>query len=315
MRNVPVGAGRRKNKNTVSQYRHITISEALQASQMDVTNGISHPALKTNGKVLNFGIDVPICESMSSVLNLGDKRLLNGRLNGFPNFEFNGVQVPGKSGENSDDCSSNSSVTVSGSLGEGQINPQEKLMQKQNSNGFTTQMACLPGAPAPWPLPWNSAVPGPGLCPPGIPMPFYPGAYWNCGVPGPWNVPWLSPQSASSNQSSPTTGSNSPLGKHSRDGNMIKPDGSQEAEQPKQKPAPNGTVLVPKTLRIDDPSEAAKSSIWTALGIKKESINRGGVFGGFLSKNDEKDHLPEPSPALKANPAALARSLNFHESV
>ena len=35
MRNVPVGAGRRKNKNSASHYRHITISEALQAARID----------------------------------------------------------------------------------------------------------------------------------------------------------------------------------------------------------------------------------------------------------------------------------------
>ena len=44
----------------------------------------------------------------------------------------------------------------------------------------------------------------------------------------------------------------------------------EEASKPR-----NGGVLVPKTLRIDDPSEAAKSSIWATLGIKNESVSDG----------------------------------------
>ncbi|KAL1551039.1 cyclic dof factor 3-like [Salvia divinorum] len=71
------------------------------------------------------------------------------------------------------------------------------------------------------------------------------------------------------------------LGKHSRDG-----------------------VLVPKTLRIHDPSEAAKSSIWSTLGIKKDGA---GMFVGRRGVDDTAAAL------LRANPAALSRSLNFHE--
>ncbi|XP_047958825.1 cyclic dof factor 3 [Salvia hispanica] len=75
------------------------------------------------------------------------------------------------------------------------------------------------------------------------------------------------------------------LGKHSRDG-----------------------VLVPKTLRIHDPSEAAKSSIWTTLGINKDS---GGMFVGRRGVGD--DTTLAAAKLLRANPAALSRSLNFHE--
>ncbi|WRX17939.1 hypothetical protein QQP08_010426 [Theobroma cacao] len=65
---------------------------------------------------------------------------------------------------------------------------------------------------------------------------------------------------------------------------------------------------------IDDPSEAAKSSIWATLGIKNESLSGGGLFKAFHLKSDEKNHIAKTSPVLKANPAALSRSLNFHES-
>ncbi|GMN54197.1 hypothetical protein TIFTF001_023320 [Ficus carica] len=313
MRNVPVGAGRRKNKNSSSHYRHITISEALQAARVDAvppngTHHHHHPALKSNGRVLSFGLDAPICDSMASVLHLADnnKKALNGNpRNGFNKIEERAFPGLCKGRENGDDCSSGSSITVSNSMDEVRKNcPQEP--QIQNINGFST-IPCLPGVP--WSYPWNSAVPPPPFCPPGFPMSFYPAAYWNCAVPGTWNVPWF-PQPQ---PSSPSSGSNSPtLGKHSRDGEIIpKPDSSEKEASPKLR---NGAVLVPKTLRIDDPTEAAKSSIWATLGIKNEGLSGGGMFKAFQSKTDEKKkNIAEPSPVLRANPAALSRSLNFHE--
>ncbi|KAJ4712944.1 cyclic dof factor 3-like [Melia azedarach] len=309
MRNVPVGAGRRKNKNSALHYRHITISEALQAARIDAPNGISHPNLKSNGRVLSFGVDAPICDSMASVLNLAEKKVLNGTRNGFKEQE---VPVPFRGGENGDDCSSTSSITVSNPGEERSRNCiQEPLMR--NVNGFPSPVPCLPGVP--WPYPWNTAVPPPAFCPSGFPMSFYPATFWNCGVPGTWNMPWYPPSPQSSpNRKAPSSGPNSPtLGKHSRDADMLKPDDMEKEEQ-RSSGEKNGCVLVPKTLRIDDPNEAAKSSIWATLGIKNETISSGSLFKGLQGKSDEKNHMVETSPVLRANPAALSRSLNFHES-
>ncbi|KAJ0238202.1 Cyclic dof factor 1 [Hirschfeldia incana] len=125
-------------------------------------------------------------------------------------------------------------------------------------------------------------------CIPGVSWPYT----WNHGfypVYPYWNVPML------------TSSPNSTLGKHSREGD--------ETIKRKQM---NGSVLVPKTLRIDDPNEAAKSSIWTTLGIKNEVM-----FKGFDSKKEvsiSKEET-ETSLVLCANPAALSRSVNFHEQV
>ncbi|KAF2580052.1 hypothetical protein F2Q68_00004151 [Brassica cretica] len=121
-----------------------------------------------------------------------------------------------------------------------------------------------------WPYMWN-----PGF------YPVYP--YWN--------VPMLS--------SSPNSSPNSTLGKHSRD--------EDETIKPKHR---NWSVLVPKTLRVDDPNEAAKSSIWATLGIKNEVM-----FKGFDSKKEGKinNEETETSLVLCANPAAVSRSANFHE--
>ncbi|XP_021682247.1 cyclic dof factor 3 [Hevea brasiliensis] len=307
MRNVPVGAGRRKNKNSASHYHHITISEALQAARIEAPDGTHSPALKTSGRVLSFGLDAPICDSMASVLNIADKKVLNGTRNGLHNFEEQRIPAPCNGRENGDDCSSGSSVTVSNSMGEGgRTCLQEHFMQ--SINGFASPIPCIPGVP--WPYPWNSVLPPPAFCPPGFPISFYP-AFWNCGIPGGWNIPLVSPQSSSSssNQKAPS-GPNSPLGKHSRDGDTLKPEDLEKEETAKNR---NGHVLVPKILRIDDPTEAAKSSIWATLGIKNETLTGGRLFKAFQPKSDEKKHVAETSPILRANPAALSRSINFHE--
>ncbi|KAL2340761.1 hypothetical protein Fmac_008701 [Flemingia macrophylla] len=277
MRNVPVGAGRRKNKNSASHYRHITISEALQAARIDSSNVAT---LKPNGRVLSFGLDPPICDSMASVLNLTENKTRNT----FQNHNHN-HNVEDQRNKKEDDCSSASTITVS--------NEEIVRTTSQDSivvpNGFIPHVPCVP-----WPYPWNNA-----LCPPGFPMSFYPAAAF-------WNIPWFPSHSHHS------TGPNSPtLGKHSRDEDVAK----ENKEEPTRQR--NGSsVLVPKTLRIDDPSEAAKSSIWATLGIKNEcvSVSGGGMFKGFQSKKDDKNHVVEASPVLRANPAALSRSLNFHEN-
>ncbi|KAL0692169.1 hypothetical protein Bca4012_059349 [Brassica carinata] len=104
-----------------------------------------------------------------------------------------------------------------------------------------------------------------------------------------WNVPIL------------TSSPNSTLGKHSR-----------EEDETTMRKQMNGSVLVPKTLRIDDPNEAAKSSIWTTLGIKNEVM-----FKGFDSKKEVSINKEETETSLVlcTNPAALSRSVNFHEKM
>ncbi|XP_057516158.1 cyclic dof factor 3 isoform X1 [Amaranthus tricolor] len=291
MRNVPVGAGRRKNKSSASRYCHITVSEALQAARLDVPNGVHHPGLKTNGTVLTFGPDNSFCELISPVLNVGDKKVLNGR-NGYQNID----QV--------DDRSSGSTVTTTSVDDKAKAGVQGQI--KHNMNGFSNQMPCFQ-----WPYMWNPAVPLPPFCPSAYPaMPFYPPPppppYWNGAIP--WNYPWVPP--VSPNPKSPVSNPNSPtLGKHTRDGEMLN-----QSENERSSGTP--TVLVPKTLRIDDPDEAAKSSIWTTLGIKKgDSLSKGGFYNSLSSKKgEEKVHQMDAPPSLKANPAALCRSMNFQES-
>ncbi|KAG9154741.1 hypothetical protein Leryth_014241, partial [Lithospermum erythrorhizon] len=306
--NVPVGAGRRKNKNSSLHCRHITISEALQAGQIDVLNGYHHSNIKPTGTVLSFGgPDSPFCESMSSVFNLARKKAPNGYPNGYYKLE-QGIPTPRTVKENGDDCSSGSSVTTSSSVVNGGKNcPKEPVMQ--NVNGFPF-IQCPPNVP--WAYPWNPAVPMPSSCPSGYSMSFYPPPpYWNCSIPGPWSYPSMPSTSPTSNKKSSGSVPNSPtLGKRSNDGDLLKT-GNPEGKQSPEKKTCEGSVLVPKTLRIDDPDEAAKSSIWTTLGIKYDSTNKGSIFNAFQSKAEE--HVPMPSSFLQANPAALTRSLSFQE--
>ncbi|XP_043704852.1 cyclic dof factor 3-like isoform X1 [Telopea speciosissima] len=319
MRNVPVGAGRRKSKSSASHYRHITVPEALQTTPSDTPDGIHH-ALKPNATVLTFGSDTPLCESMASVLNLAEKTMRNCTSNGFHRPAEQRISVSCGGGENGDDYSSGSSVTASNSTVEGnKVGLQDVMMR--NCHSFPPRIPFFPGAP--WSYPWNSthqwgtAVPPPAFCPPSFPVSFYPTpTYWGCAVPGTWNVPWLPPPSSSPSPGAPVSGPNSPtLGKHSRDGYMLKPSNS-EQEDPVKQGDSERCLWIPKTLRIDDPGEAARSSIWATLGIKNDKADSsgGGLFKAFQSKGDEKNHMAETSHVLQANPAALSRSLNFHES-
>ncbi|XP_041010761.1 cyclic dof factor 2-like [Juglans microcarpa x Juglans regia] len=306
MRNVPVGAGRRKNKNSSSShYRHIIVSEALQR---DRVNGVHY---SKNGTVLTFGSDSPLCESMASVLNLAGKT---------PYHVQNGFHAPGQrtlvsGGDNGDDHSSGSSINASNSTEKEGIALPESAVK--NHPGVPPQLPCFPGTP--WPLQWNSAqwgsvMPPPSLCPSGFPVSFYPApAYWGSTVPGSWNVQCLSPPSSFLSHSGQSSAMNSPtLGKHSRDGNILNP-----ANLESIKDQSSERCWISKTSRVNVSDEAAKSSVSPTPGTKNEktnSINGGGLFKAFQPKSNNKSHVIETSRLLQSNPAALSRSLNFHES-
>lgn len=326
MRNVPVGAGRRKNKYSASHYRQIAGSEALQNAGLDIPNEIHHPGLKTNGTVLTFGSDSPLCDSLDSVLKITGKSLLNGSQNGFQKAGETNPSVPCKAKDNGDHHPSGSSATLSNSKNE-IVAPSLQNSANQNGHSFPLQGPCFPGAP--WSYPWNinqwnaplTQVPPPGFC--AVPMPFYPASpYWGCNVPvqGPWNVQWITPTGLPGNHTAaPTSGPNSPtLGKHSRDENMPNSSNCLDKGSPKEN-NPEKCLWVPKTLRIDDQGEAAKSRIWETLGIKKEiagdsDCGKGMFKAAFQSKDAENCHYSKSSSVLHANPAAMSRSQSFHES-
>lgn len=308
MRNVPVGAGRRKHKNSVLHCSHISFSEALSNARTNFPNETQRPPLTLNGTILTFDNDKPLSESVVSVSNVADKTMQNCSGNGFHKYKEPGIQA----GDNGDDHSDGSSVTAVSSKDSDNGLPDTL---RQNCNSFPPHVPFFTGGL--WPYIWSSVhcrnvVPPPGYSLPGIPMPFFPATtYWGCTIP----ASWMSAPTASQNQMPPTSGPSSPtFGKHSRDENVLNSMGTEE--EPRKESNPERRLWFPKTLRIDDPGEASKSSIWGTLGIKHEVVDSvgGGLLETFQPKSDERNCVSENSTLLQVNPAAISRSLNFNES-
>lgn len=154
-------------------------------------------------------------------------------------------------------------------------------------------------------------VPG-RLCAPSITFPLVPASCWGY-MPTwdgrQWNALSLESTgtlSSSGSINNSSSGNRLPtLGKHSRDGNL-------QAEESSER-----CLWVPKTLRIDDPNEAAKSSIWSTLGIKPQKgqpLKGDGIFKAFKQKIDLNSHELDADQVLQSNPAALSRSHSFQEN-
>ncbi|KAE8687330.1 Dof zinc finger protein DOF1.3 [Hibiscus syriacus] len=320
MRNVPIGAGRRKNKHLALQYRQIIVSsDGVPMTQIETTDSANQQLLSPresttafrpsmgNGTVLKFGAEAPLCESMETVLSLGDqKRCVQTGTVGSVEIR----EEPFSGGSSVTPCS------TQGNEFPGHVIQRERIgLAGPNEHNTQHLPHCYPIPP--WILPWNqgpnnvapvatfqcssdhisatnsnnsNAVPQwcptslvavPGFCPPNIPLPFVP-AYWGC-MPL-WTAPGgivsfngsnscLSTSSSTSNCCG--SGNVSPtLGKHSREANFV------EDEQPEK------CVLVPKTLRMDDPNEASRSPIWATLGIKLEKKD---PFNAVESKAEGKE--------------------------
>ncbi|KAF5470195.1 hypothetical protein F2P56_010722 [Juglans regia] len=324
IRSVPVGAGRRKNKP--SEYHQVVVpSNVIPVTKADSLNSASdqHPSClelpaslrldKGTGAVLNISKDAPLCESMSTVLNLKEQK---------KNVEI----WPLVSEESSEEpLSSGSSFTAATSH-------ESESPGHCNSFNLTHPLQCYPVSQCA--RHWNPGsnelvfgpgssisntghmgsspmVPVPGFCEPTfLPLPV---PYWGC-MPSwdarKWNKQLVrsngSPSVSSSTSNSSCSGNSSPiLGKHSKDANSL-------AEETKEQ-----SLWVPKTLRVTHPEEAAKSSIWSTLGIepdKEKSSVRGGIFKASQSKSNTNSHTSDADKVLKANPVAFCRCQSFQES-
>lgn len=200
----------------------------------------------------------------------------------------------------------------------------QNLLIQRNFQGFYPQLPCFHGPPLPYP--WNSIGTSPGLGPPNFPISFYPATdYWGCPVPGNWGIPWMFPPSSTPKLEAPNNPTSSPnaqtLGKHSREGEMmLNSSASEKEEDPTKHSNSDRSVWIPKTMRIDDPDEAARSSIWSTLGTNKDKTDcnssRRNLFTVFESKDGENNQnmLFENSHVLQANPSALSLSIKFHET-
>ncbi|XWS64252.1 hypothetical protein CRYUN_Cryun06bG0170300 [Craigia yunnanensis] len=316
MRNVPVGAGRRKTKSSSAlHYHHIMISEAIRAAQASAACDIhGNPSCENNNShVLTFGSDSSI--PIASVFNISRKTQINVQ---------NGIRKPEQRILVEDNHSGKSLITALYSL-EKEGNASLNQSDDKNYQWFPSIVACFsrPTWPCPSdPIQWNTTMlpPPPNVCSPGLPISFHPApTYRNYSVPSPWDVPVAFSSPSSANQCPPNCSPTSPtLGKHSRDENILSPANLEKDKPTGESNKSEGRAWNSKTLRIDDPGEIAKSSKLATLLIKSKktnSINVGGLFDGFQSKSsDERNYRLETFSVLRANPAGLSRSLNFHEN-
>lgn len=328
IRNVPVGSGRRR-KNAI-QYHHALMSCGNNiAAPGDVSSAIHHLALplvppvlpgpiKENEMVKEVGSEVPVLHSTASILNsteqkdthlvslaTGDNKEEQSCPSSAPVLDCSN-QMPGSADKNEPSNVSGycNGVTLSHPHGPALVFPWSPAY---NSIAFMAATQCstepihgsemarhsLPS----WVAPPMMAAPG--ICTPVVPFPLMPPPLWSY-ISG-WPSGMLSSPCHGSNGSPNKTNcseDNSPtLGKHSR-----------EADLQEEKSGNN--IRVPKTLRIGDPAEAAKSSVWDALGIKPDDK---GMIKSLQPKVLKHDKTPESPQTLQANPAAFSRSQSFQE--
>ncbi|KAJ6296767.1 hypothetical protein OIU78_022483 [Salix suchowensis] len=77
-------------------------------------------------------------------------------------------------------------------------------------------------------------------------------------------------------------------------------------------------IVVPKTLRIDDPSAASKSQ-WATFGLppnQKDPTSKVTIFKNLETRAEGRGrgHVSDAINVLEVNPAALSRSHTFQES-
>jgi len=153
------------------------------------------------------------------------------------------------------------------------------------SPGVVGSGQVLPGnGLATWSPPPNGVWTGAGVIPWASPIPGMPSLPWIVppGWGGGWTVPMPWAAAAAQAAASTANGSVLPgttmpvLGKHSREW----PEGRRV----------DGALWAPKTLRIDDPKDAARSSVWNALGMPNppESLLSGSKFKAFQLKAETK---------------------------
>lgn len=298
IRNVPVGAGKRRNKHPALQCPD---DSDMHLSSNELP-GTSRPGLRE---------DAPLSESLETVLNL----------KGQTKIEVDSSTVK-------DDCEEPSSTSMRCAESWGKEYSESGVEQvglTQHCNDSTPLHPLHYYHVPPWPYQWNSCWNAMAFTPSSITSsPAYmgsatmmaPSLYWSCmpswagqkeesslvdstfsGIP--------SPSSSASN--SACSGNRSPtLGKHSRDGSTPTEDTMKQ------------NLWVPKTVRINDPNEAAKSSLWSTLGTKSEQnkpIIKGSVFKSFEPKSNASSRILDDNQILRANPAAFSRSESFQENM
>ncbi|MED6123849.1 hypothetical protein PIB30_053376 [Stylosanthes scabra] len=281
MRNVPVGAGRRKHKHLASQFRTVLVAAASATAAAGVSDPTNSCSKENNNS--NDG-------SCGTVLKFGHENL---SINYCPEYgeESSPTMYESSSEHNNNNVNNDSS----------------KLLQ------------CYPVPP--WVMPWNNVVPqhyhalnnSIQWCPTPmaavaatIPVHLVPGPYWD-GTPM-WGAPIgsnhsrSSPSSSTSNNSSCSgngNNNNSPiLGKHNRDQSTVFID-----EQKSSK-----CFLVPKIpTRFDESNnnEGSVSPIWATLAM----IHDNNALKKIAAKGEQgKESLLHVTEILEASPTPISHA-------
>ncbi|OIV90088.1 hypothetical protein TanjilG_01542 [Lupinus angustifolius] len=272
MRNVPVGAGRRKNKHLPTQFRHIIVtSDGIPTTRFETKDSSGHQLVSTleseaafrssveNGTVLKFGPDAPLNESMESMLNLREhKRSVDGNSIHYHDNREDEPSLCGSSvtkaytpgNELSEHYKSNSLQCYPVPPWAFRSNPGWNTVASMAPVHQPSLRMCNPSVS----MQWCSApmVAVPTMCPPSMPLQFVPASYWS-GTPV-WTTAagtgaigsngYLSPSSSTSNNSC-CSGNGSPiLGKHTRDTVLSDEEKSDMC------------VFVPKSLRTEETHDA-----------------------------------------------------------
>ncbi|TVU48259.1 hypothetical protein EJB05_07888, partial [Eragrostis curvula] len=247
---------------------------------------------KTNGTVLSFGSDMSSLDLTEQMKHLKEKLVPITRIKNRDD------QSVGSCGGGGPAKAEDSKPT----------NQKEKVEADKSAN--VLQHPCMNGVTM-WPL---SCAPPPACYAPGIAIPFYPAAaaYWGCMVPGAWNTPWP-PHSQSESATSPSSASPASTKSNCFTSGKRPRDGDEEGNA-----TGHGKVWVPKTIRIDDADEVARSSILSLIGINGDKVGKDGRGCKLASVFEEKDDaktatLINSLPFLRGNPAAISRSLTFQE--
>lgn len=289
MRNVPVGAGRRRSKNSVASMqinKHITVSGSCLQTAAVPPHDVQRQQC-ANGTMLCFNSEIA-----------------NGADGSMDPVLIERITTSTKKEEERNTHSARSSAV--------QSIPTESVNKIVQNCSDTSVQVPLNGSS--WGCNWSPVFP--------LYSNYYPSVFYPVGQPwgfGPWITPGLPPlSSAPSNAETLSEPACSPLGKHSREELHLKDKHLNSANPNAEDNAQEKSLWMPKTLRITDPEEAAMSSIWLSIGIKKgkgENAASGGMFKGFQSKArpDAKISAMEISQHMNPNPAALSRSHNFHE--
>jgi len=287
MRNVPVGAGRRKSKSASAA------SHFLQRVRAALPIDPLCTAAKTNGTVLSFGSDMPSLDLSEQMKHLKEKLVPIARMKSSDDRSVGSCTEGSAKGEDSN-----------------QMNQKEKVTADKSEN--VVQHPCMNGVTM-WPF---SCAPPPACYTSGIAIPFYPAAaaYWGCMVPGAWNAPWP-PHSQSESASSLSTASPA-----STKSNCLTPGKRSRDSDEEGDTKGNGKVWVPKTIRIDDADEVARSSILSLIGINGDKAGKDGRGCKLARVFEQKEEAKTAThtvinslPFLQGNPAALSRSLTFQE--